>query len=247
MKLIHTLTIASAAFGLAATSMAGTSTAAPAACSPDAFNQWNVELSLLHQRARGNDYTEQHFEDGYRLGVSYQPCPESLGYRVTYTEFKGTEDTSGIFEDHGPDITKIDFEAFKTGLQLGPVNCSYSFGLRYLDIVEDSLDFVFIREVDYRGFGPVVGFDASYALPYNFSLYGEASAAYLFGHDKQGNASDDEYTFSFGAGLRYDITFCPMIEGAYVKAGYEVEHLNQLTNANSAKVQGWVFSLGYDF
>ncbi|HEX5789982.1 MAG TPA: Lpg1974 family pore-forming outer membrane protein [Luteolibacter sp.] len=244
MKLIHTLTIASAVLGLAGTSMAGTSAAAPASCSPDAFNQWNVELSLLHQRARAHEYDSQDNEDGYRLGVSYQPCPESLGYSVTYTEFKGTQYAPN---NDGPDTMTLDFEAFKTGLQLGPVDCSYSFGLRYFDLVETRFAGSTV-EVDYRGFGPVVGFDASYALPYNFSLYGNAKLAYLFGHDRQANLADeDEYVFAFGTGLRYDITCCPMIEGAYVKAGYEVLHLNHLADSGTAKIQGWVFSVGYDF
>ncbi len=243
MKLIHTLTIASAVLGLAGTSMAGSSAAAPATCSPDAFNPWNVELSLLHQRARANQLSSADNTDGVRLAVSYQASPEAWGIRGTYDEIR--DFNSGSSTDFH--TQRFTLEGFKTGLQLGAVDCSYSAGLRYMTIASPDGGH---NDGEADLLGPVVGFDVSYALPYNFSLYGNSEFGYVWATEMDSTGYGEEshdYIWSVGWGVRYDITFCPALEGAYVKVGYEVNRYEDLAESNSAKVAGWVIGVGYSF
>lgn len=248
MKLHTPFIIATTAIGLSSLVMAGEETTSIVPCkgSADSFRPWNIEASYLYMEADGesgySNYDGQDHNSGYRLGISYQPTPESIGGRFTYTNFEGTQ-LSGVDNEDGPKLNVFDLEAFKT-TQLGGVDLSYSLGVRFIDLYEP---YGGGADVNYDGFGPVAGIEATYGLSCNFSLYANARVAFIFGEDDVNEVGGDAIMYQAGAGVQYDL--CGLgLSGAYTRLGFEHQAYPELAYDDSdGNVAGVVFSLGYSF
>ncbi|HEX5789980.1 MAG TPA: hypothetical protein VFY13_02455 [Luteolibacter sp.] len=242
MKLIHTLTIASAVLGLAGTSMAGSSAAAPASCSPDAFNQWTVEASYLYLASEGQ-YQAQDHESGYRVGVSYQAAAESIGYRLTYTQYMGTPNPQALQSEDGPELDIYDLEAFMDQ-SYGNLSVEYALGVRYLGL-DEPYDGGY--DVGYSGIGPVAAVELSYPLAYGFSLYGNFRTAYTFGSDANDELNDQLFMIQTGFGLGYDLAGLGL-PNAYAKVGYEFQnYIKGSYGKENAEISGLNVTIGYSF
>ncbi len=243
----HTPTIiATAAIGLSSLVMAGeVSSVAPCKGSADSFSPWNVEASLLYMIANGesraSNYQDQDYEAGFRLGVSYKPSVESYGARLIYTNFEGSSGP-GTFED-GPDFQIFDLEGFQT-TKVGAVDLSYSLGVRFADLFEP---YNGGADVNYDGFGPVAGVEATYDLGCDFAVYGNARVAYLFGSDEEDEVDDEHYTYQVGLGVQYDLAGLGL-SGAYTRLGYEYQAYDEVAYSDSnSDISGVVLSFGYNF
>ena len=206
----------------------------------DSHQPWTLEASLLYMYAEGQGtnahYYGQDHEVGYRFNLGYQPTAESWGYSLTYTQFQGTQ--SGTSEP-GPEFSIYDLVATKDTSFRG-FDYSYFLGIRFMDLEEPySGSF----DVDYSGFGPIVGVYASQELSNGFSLYANTGISYLFGDDKEEYVPDETYTWQIGVGVQYDIS-----ENAYVKLGYEYQHYEKMAyTSDNFSVDGFVLSVGYKF
>ena len=204
---------------------------------------WTLEAALLYLEADSEDssgYEGQDYETGYRISLAYQADKSSWGYRLRYFDFEGTN-RGGDFED-GPEIQTVDLEAFKP-ITLGSWSGEYSVGLRYLDIEEPygtSLD------VDYSGFGPVVGIDLTRDLSGPWSVYVNGRASYLFGDDDADSAPDDAPVLELGAGIQRTLNIGNC--GGYVRLGVEAHRYFELAyDETDGDLFGGVLAFGVGF
>ena len=237
MNMNHLIKTSCVALGLTVPSFAGSEVGAI----DEAHNPWSVEASLLYMYAEG-DGTDSHYEGqdhevGYRLQLGYQPDADSWTYGLEFTQFEGTTDDGG--GEDGPEFMILDFTV-SDDFQWNEFDLTYSLGLRYMDLEEPySGSF----DVNYEGYGPVVGLSATHEFIGPLSLYGEAEASFLFGDDSEEYVPDETFTWKIGVGLQYDFE-C----GAYMKLGYEFQqYANMAYDTNDFSVDGLVLSVGCEF
>lgn len=214
------------------------------AVAPSGHNPWTVEASLLYLFSHGNtttdfDYVDQSYEEGMRLSLGYQPCPDSFGYRLSYTYYKGT--TLGDAEENGPRLDVIDFEMIKHFEALG-CEGNYTFGIRYIDLYE-RYD---VADVRYKGFGPTVGVEMEHPISGPYSLFLDTQASLTFGDDDMGEVNDSMFMCQAAVGIKRDLNLFGY--DGYAKLGYEHQYYHNATYDNGdAEINGLTLTIGCEF
>jgi len=158
-----------------------------------------------------------------------------------FFDFNGIQDLTES-DEKGPNIQSFEFEAFKS-FDRGSFQGEYSLGLRYFDIYEPYADGA---DVDYQGFGPVLGLEVTKEIGAGFSLYANTRVGYPNGEDDSDYVDDHSWTYQLGAGIEHDVSLMGL--NGYVRLGAKVQHFTSIVYGNkNGNVAGGVFSLGLSF
>jgi hypothetical protein len=217
-------------------------TPAPVAPAPQQNTEqgWTLGLEVLALQPYQSEgyYDDNDFDAGYRGSLGYQ-FNDGLFVKATYfgyaTETDNNEDLKAQYVD------LIVGQNFKP---MDKLTMSPFAGLRWGNFKED------LGDIEFDGYGVVLGLDVTRALGNNFSLYANAKQSLLVGTtDYSYSESYDSDTTGFvtevGLGLQYD--FCLGSVAGNVRAGLEGQYWAGLSDDDSENTSLAGFALGVNF
>jgi hypothetical protein len=212
-------------------------TPAPVTAPPQAPSEqgWTLglEIMALQPYQSEGQYDDTDYDIAWRGSLGYQ-FSDGLFLKGSYFGYKTDTDSN---EDL--DVASVDLVIGQNFKPMEKLSISPFIGVRWASFEEDYGD------IDFDGWGIVIGLDATRALGNNISLYVTAKQSVLFGSD---DYYDDDRTVlisEVGAGLQYD--FCFGSVTGNVRGGVEGQYWSGVSDDDSEDMSLFGFVLGVNF
>lgn len=210
---------------------------------------WEIGLEALWLKAHSNEghYDNQDYEFAYRLDASYKQG-DSLGYRLTYFNYEGSDATDYAANKSSgmqPKIDLFDLEVFDT-FELGAWNGEFSGGIRFGSIEE--IEYDRDLETDFSGWGPTIGLEMKHQLVGDLSIYAGVRGSWLFGKDKENADNSSTFIAEGTLGLQYDFALFNSCN-SYVRLGMEAQNYTSISDGDNEDIGlfGGSLKVGFTF